>query len=265
MKKQNKGTSGYRHLFVAPFIIFMLVMVVFPLSLLFYHAFTYEGSFTFDHFRAILTDGPSLAILWRSLWVAVLAAVIIMLIAYPIAYGLAMTGFKRGRTILLLFTLPMWTNLLLRSIALNNLFSLIGLENGFLALMIALVMNFLPIMILPLYVVLSNIDKKYIEASQDLGATPGRVFTKTVLPLSVPGIIAGFVLVFTPIVSTFFLSARFGGNSWRMFGQLLSDHYTTRHFGLGSVLSIILLIVVALTVLVLNRFSKVGNKRGGLW
>ncbi|MCL2755940.1 MAG: ABC transporter permease [Firmicutes bacterium] len=256
-------------LFAAPFIIFMLMMVVFPLCLLFWYAFTSDDGFTFQHFRDVFNDNIAWTILGRSLWIAILAAVICLLIAYPIAYGLTMTGFKRRTTILLLFTLPMWTNLLLRSIALRNLFILVDITPGFWALLISLVVNFLPITILPIYIVLGNIDKKHLEASQDLGATPRKVFTKTVLPLSMPGIIAAFILVFSPIVSTYFLSSFFGGggSDWRMLGELLNIQYRAGDIGVGrgSVLSLILLVLVGLSVLILNRFSKVGNKRGGLW
>jgi len=254
-----------RYFFAAPFIIFMIMMVVFPLTLLFYYAFSGDYGFTLGHFQEVFRGG-SFRVLWRSTWIALLATFITLLIAYPIAYGLAMAGFKRGRTILLLFTLPMWTNLLLRSIALRNLYALVGMElTGFGPLLISFVVNFLPLAILPLYVVLGNIDKKHIEASQDLGAPPARVFLKTVLPLSVPGLVASFVLIFSPIVSTYFLSHYFGGNDFLMFGWLLNRMFTFGNLGQGSVLSIILLLMVVISVLILNRFSKVGNKRGGLW
>ena len=254
-------------MFALPFIIFMLLMVVLPLTLVFIHAFRDDGGFTFNNFRSIFTDGFSMRVLGRSLWMAVIATVIILLVAYPIAYGLAMAGFKRKTTILLLFTLPMWTNLLLRSNALRAVFYLVDFPLGFWAIMVAFLLNFLPIMILPIYVVLSNIDKKYIEASQDLGASLMRVFFKTVLPLSAPGIVAGVILVFSPIVSTYFISGFFGGGGtgWRMFGELLNSFIRTTDYGEGAVLSIILLLIVGTTVFILNRFSKVGNKRGGLW
>jgi len=254
-------------LFILPFLIFMSIMVIFPLSLLFWNAFTNDYGFTLSHLHIVLTDGFSMRVLSRSLWIALVAAIVCILIAYPIAYGLTMAGFKRSTTILLLFTLPLWTNLLLRSLALRNLFHLFNFGMGFWAILISLVINFLPITILPIYVVMGNINKKHIEASYDLGANQLQTFRKTILPLSVPGIIASFVLVFTPIVSTYFLSHFFGGGGtdWRMFGELLNRMYGSRNFGTGSVLSIMLLLIMGFTVLILNRFSKVGNKRGGLW
>jgi len=257
-----------RYMFAAPFIIFMLMMVVFPLVLLFWYAFTsdYYGGFTFGNFGAVFGDGVSMRVLGRSIWIALLATGITLAIAYPIAYGLTMTGFKKRTTILLLFTLPMWTNLLLRSIAIRNLYMLLGISTtGFFPLLISFVINFLPLAILPLFVVLGNIDKKHIEASQDLGAGPLTVFRKTVFPLSIPGLVASFILIFSPIVSTYFLSHFFGGNDYLMFGWLLNRMFIFGNIGHGAVLSLLLLALVGISVLVLNRFSKVGNKRGGLW
>jgi len=250
-------------MFALPFILFMIFMVLIPLGLLFYHAFSHYGEFTFDNFTRMFNDGYSLRVLWQSIWIALVVTITTLLIAYPIAYGLNMAGFKRKTTILILFTVPLWTNLLLRSIALRNVFSLINIEPGLGALLFALVFNFLPITILPIYIVLSNIDKRYIEASRDLGASPLRVFFKTVLPLSTPGIVASIILVFTPVVSTFFISAFFGGNNY-MFGELLASFFP-EEFGGGAARSVILLAMLVFTVIILNKSSKVGNKRGGLW
>lgn len=254
-----------RYMFAAPFIIFLIILVVFPLSLLFWHAFTDDGSFTFAHFQNFFNDPLMMRVVWRSLWIALLATVICLVIAYPIAYALTILRFNRSFTILMLFILPMWINLLLRSFALRQSFHLIGLYDGLWALIVAIVIDYLPLMILPIYVVLGNVNRKLIEASQDLGANPFQVFTRTILPLSVPGVIAGFILVFTPSVSTFFLGDYFGDNSIFMFGQLLNQLLTRQNFSMGSVLSIVLLVIVALAVIITNRFTRIRNKRGGLW
>ena len=254
-----KRTAYY---FLAPFLIFMLFMAVIPLALLLFRAF--DGGV--GYFEDVFTDGFAFRLLWRSIWIALVATAICFVIAFPIAYGLTMAGFKRGRTILLLFTLPLWTNLMLRSFSLRQVFQLFGMSyEGLVPLLIAMVYNFLPLMILPIYVVLGNIDKKHIEASRDLGATPLQVFRKTVLPLSIPGIIAGIVLVFVPAVSTMWLSYFFGGRYDMLFGNHLNAMFQQGNFGRGSVLSLILLFVIAVSIFILNRFSKIGNKRGGLW
>jgi len=258
------SSNRTKQLFAAPFVIFLLMMVVFPLILLFIYAFFQKGQFSGESFSKFWTDGFSLKVLGNSLWVALVAAVICIVIGYPIAYILALTKFKRAPTILMLFIMPMWINLLLRTYALKQFTILFTTEMGYGTLVFWLVMDYLPFMILPIYTVLSNIDKKYLEASADLGAPPAFVFLKTVLPLSVSGILSGFLIVFTPAVSTYFLSEYLGNPHVMMFGQLLNR---TMHFNLSmaSVYAIVLLVIIAIAVLILNRLSKIGNRRGGLW
>ena len=202
--------------------------------------------------------------LGNSLWVALAAAAICILIGYPIAYILALSKFKRAPTIIMLFVMPMWINLLLRTYALRQFTELFTSNLSYGTLIFWLVMDYLPFMILPIYTVLSNIDKKYLEASADLGAPPRYVFLKTVLPLSVSGILSGFLIVFTPAVSTYFLSDYIGNPNVRMFGELINSTMSY-NVSMASVYAIVLLVIVAISVLVLNRLSKIGNRRGGLW
>ncbi|MCL2850823.1 MAG: ABC transporter permease [Firmicutes bacterium] len=250
--------------FAAPFVIFLMLMVVIPLGLLFYYAFASDGGASANFGHVFGTTGY-MRMIGISLGIALFAATIAVLIAYPIAYGLSMVGFKRVPTILLLFIAPMWINLLLRSFALDQFYELIGLGRGFWALIIALVIDYLPLAILPMYVALSGINKKFIEASYDLGATRGQMFRKTVLPLSVPGIITGFLLVFTPVMSTYFLSMYFGTNETRMIGEMLNVYVENHILGIASVIAMVILVIILFAFIVANRLSKIGNKRGGVW
>ena len=267
MKKKIKllPSFNFRHMFAAPLIIFLIMLVVLPMILLLWHAFSGNDGFTFEYFVTFAGDRPAQIILLRSIGIAFLSTFICIIIAYPIAYGLTMAGFKRGQTILVLFILPLWINILLRSFALSQLFLLIGLQQGLTQLVAAMVIDLLPFMILPIYIVLSNINKHYIEASQDLGARPHQVFLKTVLPLSIPGILSGFVLVFSATVSAFFQAEMFGNNRTRMFGQIIDDFFEFRNLGPGAVHSLVVLVIVLACMIITNRFSKIGNKKGGLW
>ena len=264
-KKKFFNSQRTRQMFALPFVVFLLMMVVFPLILLFVYAFFKDGKFNGTEFVTFWTDGFTLPVLGTSLWIAFVAAIICILIGYPIAYILALTKFKRSYIILMLFIMPMWINLLLRTYALKELSELFSTNLGYGTLIFWIVMDYLPFMILPIYTVLSNIDKKYMEASSDLGAPPLKVFLKTVLPLSVPGIISGFLIVFTPAVSTFFLSEYMGNPDIIMLGQLLNDVWTQGNISLASVIAIVLLVIIAISVLVTNWLSKMGNRRGGLW
>jgi len=255
-----------KQLFAAPLAVFLIMFVLFPLLMLLINAFFYKGQFTFKFFRDFFTDGYSLKVLGRSLWIAFIASMICILVAYPVAYILALTNFKKAPMILMLFIMPMWINTLLRTVATRDLMNILNIEFGYGTLIFGLVIEYLPFMILPIYVVLKNIDKKLIEASRDLGAPPAMVFLKTILPLSVPGIISGFLMVFTPSVSTYFMSQSqfLGSVKTQMFGQLLNAVWST-NFGKGSVLALVLLFVVGTSVLVTNKLTKIGNQRGGLW
>ena len=258
---------NFKYLFAAPLIVFLMVFVIYPMLILVWNAFQTPDGFGFSNFMVFFRDGFSMPVFLRSLWVAAVCAVVSVFIAYPIAYALAISGIKRAPTILMLFILPMWINTLLRTFAMREFFFLFDIGLGYTTMIIGIVVDFLPFMILPIYIVLGNIGTKYIEASQDLGAPPFKVFTKTVLPLSVPGILSGFLLVFTPTISTFFLSFYLGNSDTPMFGEVLNRYFI--HMiggeGPGSALSLILLLVVGITLLVTNRFTKIGNKRGGLW
>lgn len=269
MKKQKKYVRRIspHNVFVLPLVIFLIVMVVVPLILLFVRAFSFDGGFSFANFSAVFTDGISLRILFRSIGIAALAATVCLIIGYPIAYGLAILGFRKTYTILLLFLMPMWVNLLLRSIGLQRIFQLLGMPHeGLLPLVIAIVIDYLPLMILPLYVVLSGVSKKYIEASADLGANGWQTFRRTILPLSLPGVVAGFLLVFTPAVSTYFLARFFGNNQTRMIGQVLFDLFSrSGTWGRGSVVAILLLVIVVFAFVLTSLLSRRKNKRGGLW
>ena len=263
---KNKGRINPKIWFAVPFVLFLIMMVVVPLSLLFYNAFINDtnGSFTFDNFAALFRNADTIRIIFVSMGIAALSALICVIIAFPIAYGLATAKFKRAPTILLLFIAPMWVNLLLRSFALRSIFDALRIQQGLGALLISIVIDYLPLAILPIYIVLTGVSKKYVEASYDLGATRMQAFYKTILPLSIPGIITGFLLVFTPAISTYFLSMYFGGTI-EMIGERLNGLMANLILGRGAAIAIFMLLIIMIAVLIANRLSKIGNKRGGVW
>jgi spermidine/putrescine transport system permease protein len=243
--------------FAAPFVVFLLMFVLFPLVLLIINSFS--GTI----------DMRDMSILGRSLWVALVVVVICFLIGYPVAYILAMTKFKKANVVMILFIIPMWVNMMLRVIATREMLKLFidRRSFGYGTLIFGLVLEYLPFMIMPIYVVLSNIDKKLVEASQDLGATPTKTFLKTVFPLSVPGVMSGFLMVFTPVVSTFFISSPnfLGSLSTMMFGDRINIAWEGLDLGTASLLSLVTLGILAACVLATNYLTKIGNRRGGIW
>ena len=202
-----------------PYIVWMAVFVVVPLLLIVVYAFTnYDGKFTTENFTNI---DVFLQVCGNSLYLAAVATGICLLIAYPFAYFLAQTGPAVRKVAMLFIMLPMWMNFLLRTYAwmsilenhgfLNQLLELVGLPplhiiNTDAAVILGMVYNFLPFMILPIFSVIEKLDRRYIEAAQDLGAGKVQVFRRVIFPLSVPGVISGVMMVFIPSISTFAIS-----------------------------------------------------------
>jgi ABC-type spermidine/putrescine transport system, permease component I len=150
----------------------------------------------------------------------------------------------------------MWVNFLVRTLSLQSIFKFLHIELGMGTLIIGLVYMFLPYMILPLNTTLSGIDKSYIEAAQDLGADNMTVLIKTIFPLSLPGIISGITMVFIPTISTFAISGFLSGSATiQLFGDSINSKFTYQLYGIGSVMSLVMLLMVLLSNFVMNRFS----------
>lgn len=267
---KTKSARSYKRrnmmwLYSLPFMIFMTIMVVLPLVMFFYNAINTasEGNW-YDSFHAILTSSNARQAMLRSLWIATVTAIICIILAYPVAYGLAVAGFKRGPTVILLFIAPMWISLLIRAVALRSLFLNVGIsQQGLFPLITAMVIDYLPLAIIPIYLVLTGKSKKYMEASYDLGAKPHQTFFKTTLPLSIPGLVTAFLFVFVPTVSSFFLPLYFGTTDIIMIGEIIFGFAFL--FDLSAAMAIFLVLIVVVITFVLNLVAKIKNKKGGMW
>lgn len=172
----------------------------------------------------------------------------------------------------MLFLLPMWINFLLRTIATRAMFEAIAgwfnteIEFGKGTTIFGMVYNFLPFMIIPIYTTLTSLDKSYTEAATDLGATPTKVLTKVILPLSIPGIISGITMVFMPTLSTFVISDLLGNNLVQLLGNIINLEFTQNSWNYGSALSIILLLLMAVTMYFEKKYNDKNATTGGkLW
>ena len=210
-----------------------------------------------------------------------LATVICLVIAYPLAMIMANKGPEKQSTMTMLIMLPMWMNFLLRTYSwmtiledngflttglnhivegINNLAGL-GLEPVHLintrgAVVLGMVYNFLPYMILPIYTVMLKADHSLVEAAQDLGGNKIDVFKNVTVPLSVPGIVSGFTMVFVPSVSTFYISQKLGGTGTTLIGDIIETQFqTANNFNLGASLSFVLMILIFICLAVMNKFS----------
>lgn len=254
----------------SPYIIWMLIFIIVPLGIVMYFAFTdsITGKFTLDN---IMRIGEYMPIFLNSIWLALISAVICLVIGYPVALYIAHTKPSTQRFLILLIMLPMCMSFLLRTLAWVSLLEDTGIINSFLnklgigplplirnngAVVLGMVYNYLPYMILPLYTVIIKINPLLIEAAQDLGCNSTSVFTKVTLPLSTPGIISGFTMVFVPAVSTFYISKKLGGTGTVLIGDVIESQFKTAYNpNLGAALSLILMILIFICMGIMNRFS----------
>jgi putrescine transport system permease protein len=208
-----------------------------------------------------------------SLKVAAISTFFCLLIGYPMSYGIARADASWRNTLLLLVILPFWTSFLVRVYAWIGLLRNNGLINNVLmglgithepivmmqtdfAMYVGIVYTYLPFMILPLYSNLEKHDNTLLEAAVDLGATPFKAFLQITLPLSVPGIIAGSMLVFIPAVGEFVIPRLLGGTNSLMIGRVLWDEFfSNRDWPLASAVAIALLLLLVLPIMVFQRFQ----------
>ena len=263
-----------------PYAIWMILFTLVPLVFVVYYAFTTKaGAFTTANFRKVFTPG-NLQVLWDSLRLALICTILCLLFGYPTAYFLSGKDFTHNQTLVVLILVPMWMNFLLRTYAMMTLLEDNGVLNTVLetlgfakmkligtegAVILGMVYNFLPFMVLPIYTVLKKLDSRVIEAAEDLGANPVKVFTKVVVPLSIPGIVSGVTMVFMPAVTTFAISRMLGSGMIYLVGDMIEDYYITfTNRQIGSALSLVMLILVMLSIGLLRRVDPKGEG-GGMW
>ena len=263
MKKINFNS---RSLFALPYLIYMTIFVVVPLFMLLFYAFFGDGTFSFAEVNAFFTDSSQWATIARSLRIALTASLVCILIAYPLAYTIAKIKSKTFQYMMLMALIaPMWINGLLRTIALKDLATLLNIPTGETLLTLGLIIDYLPFMLMPIYLVITGIPKSYLEVSADLGASPFTTFMKVTLPLSMSGIISGFLMVFTPAVSTYYMSEYLGDQSTFMIGEQLNTMFTKDNKSGAAVIALVLLVLVGLSVFLANQISRIGNnKKGGI-
>ena len=246
-----------------PYFIFLVLFVILPLVLVIVYAFqSNEGGFTFSNIGKFFSDSDAISTFALSLEVAIENTLICILLGYPAAYILADKQLNRSAVTIVLFILPMWINALMRTLATSELFNVLGFTLGKGTLLFGMVYDYLPFMIYPIYNILQKMDKSYGEAAEDLGATPLQVFTKVTLPLSMPGIMSGVMMVFMPTVSTFAIAEFLTNNKIKLFGTIIQENINSSMWNYGSALALIMLIIIGITSLFSSEESNAAE--GGL-
>ncbi len=271
MKKNNSI------LLSTPYILWMLVFTLIPLGVVGYYALTdpATGSFSMTNIQQL---GLYMPVLWESIAYSLISAFICLLIGYPVAYYIAHRGPVAQKLLYMLVMLPMCMSFLLRTLAWVGLLQDTGIINSLLgkigigplklirtpgAVVLGMVYNYLPYMILPLYATIVKIDRRLIEAAEDLGCNSVMTFSKVILPLSVPGILSGMTMVFVPAVSTFYISQKLGGTDTVLIGDVIERQFKQgNNANLGAALSLVLMLLVFVCTGIMNRFG--GDQEGGV-
>ena len=240
-----------------PYFIFLVLFVALPLLLIVVYAFQDgSGHFTLGNIAKFFTDKDSLSTFALSLEVAIENTALCILFGYPAAYILADKKLNRSAVTVVLFMLPMWINALMRTLATAELFTMAGIQLGKGTLLFGMCYDYLPFMIYPIYNQLSKMDKSYAEAAQDLGATPAEVFRKVTLPLSMPGVTSGILMVFMPTVSTFAISEFLTNNKIKLFGTIIQENINNSMWNYGAALSLIMLVIIGITTVLQGDDSR---------
>ena len=268
-----------RKLLTGPYLVWAVAFILIPLAVVLYYGLTNsDGQFTFENILAIGTV-ENFKALCLSLLLSLISTLICLLLAYPLAMMLSDMKVSQTSFMVLLFILPMWMNYLLRTMAWQTLLEKNGVINQILsffhlpsiqiintpwAIILGMVYNFLPFMVLPLYNVLSKIDKDVILAARDLGATPVYTFRKIIFPLSLPGVISGITMVFVPALTTFVISALLGGSKILLIGNVIDRQFQQgSNWHVGSGLSLVLMIFILLSMFLTGKYDK--NGEGGMF
>jgi spermidine/putrescine transport system permease protein len=288
--RENRSLQGI--LLMTPTMIIMVALLIIPLILTVITSFGQRDpdgnviyTFTLENYWRLMGftengtwDNLYLLILMRSLWLALQTTVIVIAMAYPLAYFIARAPEKRRNFLLFLVLIPLWTNFVIRIYAWVMILRTQGVLNSSLAflaglasvpfkpfdlypsqgaVLVGMVYEFLPFMILPIFTSLEKIEPNLYEAAADLGANSFWTFLRVTLPLSLPGLVAGTILTFVPVIGTFVVSDILGGRQVILVGNLVQRQFLdARNPPFGSAASIILLgMTLALTLYYTRRFG----------
>jgi spermidine/putrescine transport system permease protein len=269
---------------LGPPLLWLGIFFLVPVVLIFLYSVNvfslYPGGqyFTFDAWKNFLDGSPFLNLFWKSVKISIFVSLGAVLAAYPVAYFLALVASKRKYVLLLLILTPFLVSYFLRLLAWKVILGDQGVINTFLywtglradgdpvswllysqfAVILTLVYVYVPFVALPIFVSLETLDRRLLEAAADLGASRWQAFRKVTLPLSLPGVIAGFIFVFIPTIGEYFTPLLVGGVEGTMFGNAIADQFgQSLNWLNGAVLSFFLLTVVALLMAVFARFLTV--------
>ncbi len=283
-KGPNRTLQGYA--LMSPTLLLLVVGVAVPFLILLLisfwtrDGFDFDTTLTFENYRRIWTEPIFGAFLTRSFWISGTVTVVTVLLCYPMAYYVAFHVHRNKMLWIILMTLPFWTSYLLRVFAWKVILGYEGVINASLqslgwieaplefllysptAVIITLAHAWAAFAILPLYVSLEKIDRSLLEAAADLGDGPGRRFLRITLPLSMPGVLAAFFLIFIPTTGDYITPALLGGPDGAMIGNLIQLQFgAVNNWPMGAALSIVLTLWIAAIGIVFLILSRIVERR----
>lgn len=250
---------------VKPYVLWSFLLIVLPLALILLYSITTRDNslitihFTLDNFRKI-SDPIYLKVFIKSLQMGLITTGVCLILAYPMAYIISKFDESSQNILILLVTIPMWINTLLRTYAwisllsdngiINSLFKLLGLNQQTMmytnfSVVMGLVCDLLPFMVIPIHTSLAKMDHSLVEAASDLGANRFQTFTKVILKLSLPGVINGVSMVFLLSISSFVIPQLLGGHQFVLIGNLIENQFiSVGDWNFGSSISVILAVII---------------------
>ena len=264
-----------KKLLAGPYLFWAVSFIIIPLLMIVYYGLTDKnGAFTLENL-SMMASPENLKALGLALLLSLISTLICLVLAYPLAMILSEKQVSQSSFIVLIFILPMWMNFLLRTLAWQTLLEKNGVINSILsffhlpqqslintptAIVLGMVYNFLPFMVLPIYNVLSKIDRDVIFAARDLGANGFQTFTRIILPLSIPGIISGITMVFVPSLTTFVISDLLGGSKLLLIGNVIEQEFKQgSNWHTGSGLSLVLMVFIIASMALIAKYDKDGE------
>ena len=260
-----------------PYACWMILLVVIPLILMVVMSFLdmrhldiQNAKFTLSNFSKVFNKDYFNAFV-ESMKLSIIATFFCLLIAYPIAYIISKIKFIGKSLLLVIFILPMWTNMLLRINTIDTMLKEEGLFQWLthirlnisgteIAVIIVMVIVYLPFMIFPIYTVLEKIDNSLIEASADLGATPRKSFMKVTLPLSMKGVTSGVTMVFLPCAMGFTIPQIVSSGKIQLIGNLIENRFkVTGQYNIGMLVSVIIMVIILFAIWLIGKLDPEGE------
>lgn len=260
-----------------PYLMLMFFLIVLPLLIILLYSIIKATNnawifrFTFSNFNDFFKEASFVRVLLRSIFYAFIASIIAVIFGYPIAYIMAFMSTKlAAKNIWVLITLPIWINVLLRTIGLQIIFSLLGpnvLLGSAIGIILAMIYMFMPFVILPIYNALEKTDHSLLEASQDLGASKIKTFWNITFRFSVPGIVSGFTLMMLSAMTSLVVVKYIGEGKTILIANIIESYfYRGANFAYGAAISVILGVIVLIIIFSLKAIGRwtTDKKLGGM-